>query len=514
MPIVRSFLVLVVACVACARPAHSAELPAARVVVDVDRAIGETNPNLLGVGWNSRDLERVAPLTPPIVRIDSRLESAAPAPGVFALDAVLRRAERVRAVGGEPLVVLYGMPRWLGGPRAEQCAPIPFFAPDGCNPVLVSPADVAAWEDVVATVVRALATAPARAYRFETWNEPDIPVFWHDTREAYFETVAAAHRAVQRVAEETGLPLQVGGPGATGPEFVVEYVAEIAARDLPLHFVSWHHYANNPFLGPDGAEGNLDPVLYEALAGINPNTTPAIYGEQARQVRTAIEPLLAGTGLEPELLIDEWNLSAGGLDRRHDSNEGAAFVAGSLIEMERAGLDGAAYYRATGDRENGDWSLVAPDGTRKPTWWVFRAFEEASGALLATEGDDPATGFWARASKRGRRVDVLLATFKAIGGTGRRVTLELDGECAAGKALVGRIDAQSPRWARRESVPVVDGVFTIELAPQSVAWVQLTCPRGTPSATRACLAGNGAGGASAPRSGLCPQVRRAERGPR
>lgn len=416
----------------------------ARVLVDVDRPTGPTNGGLLGVGWNNGDLERIAPLRPPLVRIDSRLESTVPAPGVYALDAVLDRVARVRAAGGEPLVILYGMPRWLGEPRAAQCAPIAFFAPDGCNPVLVAPADFTVWEEVIATVVHTLATADAPAYQFESWNEPDLLVFWHDTREAFFETAAATHRAVQSVAEATGLPLEIGGPGSSGTALIADYAREIVRRGLPLHFVSWHWYANYPFLGPDGAEGLIDPPLYEALAGVNPDATPAVYGDQARQVRAALQPILAGSGQDPELLIDEWNLSAGGLDRRHDSHEGAAFVAGSLIEMERAGLDRAAYYRSIGDREPGDWSLVAPDGTKKPTWWVFHAFERASGTLLEVAGDDPESGLWARASRRGRRIDVLLASFRAAGGLDRQVTLEVEGDCAAQSAIVGESTRRRP----------------------------------------------------------------------
>ncbi|MEW6268375.1 MAG: hypothetical protein AB1689_03655, partial [Thermodesulfobacteriota bacterium] len=488
----RSASLLSLLCAVVALPAAVAAQPSpARVVVDADRTTGATNGDLLGVGWNSGDLSRLAPLGPPLVRIDSRLESAAPAPGVFELGAVLERAARVRAAGAEPLVILYGMPRWLGEERAAQCEPNPVFFPDGCSPILVAPRDLDAWEEVIRTVVRALATAPAPAHRFEAWNEPDLPVFWHDTRDAFFTTVAATHRAVRDVAEETGLPLRIGGPASSGSEFVVAYAAEILQRGLPLHFLSWHWYANNPFLGPDGAEGLIDPVLYEALAGVNPNATPAVYGEQARRVRSEVELLLreAGVELDPDLLIDEWNLSAGGLDRRHDSHEGAAFVAGTLIEMERAGLDGAAYYRSIGDREAGDWGLIAPDGTRKPTWWVFRAFERASGSLLDVRGDDPGSGFWARASRRGRRVDVLLASFRAVGGSDRRVTLEVEGDCAAESALVGRIDATSADWGRRQVVRAADGAFSLDLAAQSVAWLQLACPRGAAVRSSRCLPG-------------------------
>lgn len=512
------FLPLLLLGVVLALPAGAAAQTTSRVVVDTGRSLGPTNPNVLGVGWNSGDLSRIAPLRPPLVRIDSRLESTVPAPGVFELGRVLDRIQRVREAGGEPLVILYGTPRWLSAERAERCAPNPIFFPDGCNPVLVAPSDLEVWEEVIRHVVRELATAPTPAYRFESWNEPDIPVFWHDTIEAFFETAAATHRAVRDVAAETGLPLEIGGPGSTNADFVVEYAERILQRGLPLHFLSWHWYANNPYLGPDGAEGLIDPDLYEALAGINPDATPAAYGEQTRRVRAAIAPLLARTGQNPELLIDEWNLSAGGLDRRHDSNEGAAFVAGTLIEMERAGLDGAAYYRSIGDREVGDWSLVAPDGTKKPTWWVFHAFARASGMRLDVAGDDPASGLWARASRRGRRVDVLLASFRAVGNEDRRVTVELEGGCVADSAIVGRIDAASPNWNRRRIVHAVDGAFSVELPAQSVAWLQIACARGA-AAARRCVPDRSVGlaggkvvdGVRPPRGAGCRELRGAER---
>lgn len=473
-----------------------------RVVVDAARTVGRSNDALLGVGWNTGEIERVAPLEPPLVRIDSRLESAAPAPGVIELATVLDKVARVRAIGGEPLVILFATPAWLGAERAATCTPDAVFFPEGCNPTLVAPSDLDAWQDLIAEVVRTLATAPSPAYRFEVWNEPDLPVFWHDTREAFLATAAATHRAVREVASATGLPIRIGGPGASRPEGVASYVESIAAAGLPLHFVSWHWYANYPFLGPDGAEGNIDPALYEALKGVNPDATPAVYGEQARDLRAELAPVLATAGLDPDFLIDEWNLSAGGLDRRHDSHEGAAFVAASLIEMERAGLDGAAYYRSNSDRElPGDWGLVDPEGRKKPAWWVFRAFEAATGDLLAVEGDDPAGGLWARASRSGGRIDMLVAAFRALGGSGRRVSLELRG-CAAESARLARIDAGSPAWGRRQSLPVADGALEIELPDQSVAWLQLVCPR--PAApTGRCLTAGGA-----PRGAAPPGARR------
>src|SRR5262249_4240123 len=150
---------------------------------------------------------------------------------------------------------------------------------------------------------------------------------------------------------------------------------------LPLDFVSWHRYANTPFLGPDGAEGNLPESLYKALAKRNPNTTPLQYSSEIADTKSKIDATLQGRGLSPKLIIDEWNVSAGGYDVRHDDAEGASLVAGILVEMERAGLDAAAFYRAVSGSQNhvGDWGLVYSDGTPKPSWWVFRAWSALTG---------------------------------------------------------------------------------------------------------------------------------------
>lgn len=86
--------------------------------------------------------------------------------------------------------------------------------------------------------------------------------------------------------------------------------------------------------------------MYDAISGTDPETSPAIYGELTREFRTRTSAALPAGAELPELIITEWNLSGGGFDLRHGTHEGAAFVLGSLIEMERAGLDRAMMFRA------------------------------------------------------------------------------------------------------------------------------------------------------------------------
>ena len=443
------------------------------VTVHADQPVGPAGSDLIGFGWNTASLEGVAPLNPRTVRIDASLEEASTDPDTLDLTDLLGRVEAVRAVGAEPIVILSYMPEWLGAPNAN-----------GRDPRRVPPADLDAWEALIERVVHALATAPAPAYRFEVWNEPDNPIFWQDLPSAFVDMAVRTHRAVAAVAADTGLALQVGGPATVVPDpiFVVPYVNAMKSNGLPLDFLSWHYYGNTPFFGPDGAEDILPPAVlpaYVVLGRPNPLTSPAIYSDQVEFMRALRDALVADSDLHPTLVIDEWNLSAAGFDHRHDTNEGAAFVAGALIEMERSGLDAADFYRAASTIDPphaGDWGIVDAAGNRKPSWSVFDMWNRGGATRLATEGDDPLNGVWARGSADGTSVNVLVASWDPRGGADRSVTIHVGGGCT-GTADLRTISSASSSFDASEPVAVTGGAATVALPSQSVVWlsVPLAC---------------------------------------
>jgi len=332
-------------------------------------------------------------------------------------------------------------------------------------------------------VVYAAATAPQGARLFEVWNEPDLSIFWLDSDQAFSDMAVRTHRAVVQVARETGLDLLVGGPSMAvadniGTPRMSGYLQAIVAEGLPLDFWSWHRYANVPYLGPDGAEGNLPEKLYRNLARINTDASPLDYSREIAEVRAYLDTALVSGDLDPFLTIDEWNVSGGGYDLRHDRAEGAAFDAGILIEMERAGLDAANFYRSASGSRPGDWGLVADDGTLKPAWWLFRAWAAMTGDRLAVT-DDPATGIFARATRSTAGcVQVVVSNFVAAGGSARTVHLDLDGALPAARCetTVSVLDATSVTLESAAPVDVApDGSVDLAMPAQSVALLRFDC---------------------------------------
>jgi hypothetical protein len=447
-----------------------------------NQVLGAAESNLAGLDWNTGNLSAVAPLRPPLVRIDAELGAISPRPGVIDTGPLLRKVATIRANGGEPLVIIDYLPAWLGQSTVAASCP-------GCDPTLVAPQDWAAYDSLVRTVVQRLATAPQPARVFEVWNEPDL-TFWNDTKARFLELAAHTHRDVAIVASETHLALHVGGPAAAmftaDPTFIRNYVAAIEQADLPIDFVSFHWYANYPCLGPDHPESAGEQSLWEKLKCSNPNLTPASYGTLIAKVRAAVQSAVPPGRPMPELVLDEWNMSAGGYDVRQDTNVGASFTLASLIEMEDAGLARAYYYRAVKGLPTtpGDWGIATQTGGHIPAWSILYTWEHLHGERLGLVGSQPA-GVWIRAVRSGSSISVLVANFSVQSAATQPLTLQFDPACTH-DATVRTIDAIhasfddtgiSPEGTTDDHVEAPSqGRLGFSLPPNSAMWVTTSCP--------------------------------------
>jgi len=84
----------------------------------------------------------------------------------------------------------------------------------------------------------------------EIWNEPNYQQFWDAPPTAFFDLFAQTARALKAEFPD----LKVGGPGLSpagalapqGQQFTRDFLAYLQAHDVPLDFLSWHVYSNDP----------------------------------------------------------------------------------------------------------------------------------------------------------------------------------------------------------------------------------------------------------------------------
>jgi hypothetical protein len=335
-----------------------------------------------------------------------------------------------------------------------------------------------------------------RAVRYyEVWNEPDW-VFFEATQAQFTNNVLLpSGRAVAGVAKDSGLDLRFGLCGCLFADggWMIPLMAETRAAGIPVGFVSWHYYGNYPFIGPDGVEPQFPkesaPVV-SLLGQRNPAASPQTYLIQLDQVRTWAQATL---GYVPELMVDEWNLSAGGFDKRMDTNEGAAFQAATLAALASDHLDRAALFSAVDpyDRDingnplpmrYGGWGVVDRSLARKPAWYAQWMWSRLGGSRLNSP-QDPTGGVWTAATTTGSSVDVLVSSFLATGAKDRALHVDIGGiKPGRWQANVFRVDADNPGSTTPASVVDVKtdsnghALLNVALPAQSVVLVELTRP--------------------------------------
>jgi hypothetical protein len=284
-----------------------------------------------------------------------------------------------RAEGGTPEVIVDDSPACLTT-----------SVPSGTNPSYAPP-DAGGWRPWDALVAQMARYAIGQGVRiFEVWNEPDW-VFFDDDLPAYLALYRHTALVLEAAARRAGVHIEVGGPATlTADPLWIGALCQLASADhLPLDFVSWHDYANDPLVGPEVTTplGVLPPP---PPAGLPPYWyDPALDVGQVAAETDLVRYVLARTPtLHPLLVIDEWNLDAG-YDPRMGQPYNAAFAAAVLETAQAAGVDRMAFFRVAdslrGNRY-GDWGMLAvgPGGRLEPTpvYWTFRFWHELAGDEL------------------------------------------------------------------------------------------------------------------------------------
>jgi xylan 1,4-beta-xylosidase len=344
------------------------------------------------------------------------------------------------------------------------------------------PNDVAEWQQVIAALVQRYSVERPLVSHWEIGNETDIgenggtPHLIPEPQ-AYTDF----YRMTIAPILQTFPAARVGGPAAcwVDNEPLPGFVERCRAEKLPLHFVSWHLYSD-------------DPARH--AAGV----------EKGRR-------LVAGfPGPRPELMVTEWNK---GFERV--SVEDAAFeprraanVAAAILAMQEAGLDWSFYYHLWDqvclasdfepffspkgvDGMLRHWNevphrfgLFGVDEQVRPQYFVYQMLDQLGAERVAAQSDEP--GVRVLAARGESAVSAMIVNWSLDGAEDRMVTLQFAGLRPGRKRLTNRRIDAARRWSAEtlDLLPVerreVDTRVAFEcqlLSPaDSVAWVTLEEP--------------------------------------
>lgn len=174
---------------------------------------------------------------------------------------------------------------------------------------------------------------------WEIWNEPDISQFWTGTAEGYYRLYEIAAKTIK----DYDPSLKVGGPAlAWNISFLEGFLEYCKDRDVPLDFVSWHIYSQNP------------------------------YDVFSRSVQ--IRELLQTYGFQDvESMLTEWNIWPGEPANTliFRTVKAAAFDASALIYLQDSPPGIATFYRG----DTWEWGgLFNRNGIPRKAYYAFKAF--------------------------------------------------------------------------------------------------------------------------------------------
>jgi xylan 1,4-beta-xylosidase len=238
------------------------------------------------------------------------------------------------------------------------------------------------WADLVRATISHLVDryglAEVRRWPIEVWNEPNLPDFWQGADEAAYHRL---YEVTAHAVKEVDAELQVGGPAISpgADDWLPRFADFVAARDVPVDFVSKHAYTSGPAQHvPFGVHQTLRPAtnLLEQFA------TPR---------RLLRDTALAGLPVH----ITEFNSSYRPDNPIHDTALHAAYLApvlaggGDLVDsfsywtfsdvFEEVGVPTALFH--------GGFGLLTHRQIKKPTYHLY-AFMARLGDQILARGTD------------------------------------------------------------------------------------------------------------------------------
>ena len=381
--------------------------------------------------------------------------------------------DNVLAAGMKPFVELSFLPEKLALKEEGR----PLYGRFFYRPVIVPPADDAAWHDYIRAFVRFLlhryGAEEVRTWPFEVWNEPDLPIaFFNGTRDEYFHLYEITARAIKEVNGQ----LKVGGPATSNSKWVKSFLAFCREHDVPVDFVSTHQYAGDPLGGvedqggPENEAGGGDSSAWEErmreglrqLASVEDKTFlngfRTLTPDKSETTdlpdgtfRTNVKLVREQAGDLP-LYYTEWNENAIFSAYTNDTRKAAAYDVRAALDVADF-LDGSSIWCFSDIFEelhpfpqefHGGFGMLSQHGIPKPVYHAMKMLRDAGDTQLDLGADATAgeIGCGAFRSDEGTQVILFRQKMKNLDLPKEPVTLRIEAAEKPSAVTVRRVDEE------------------------------------------------------------------------
>ncbi|MFN8442610.1 MAG: hypothetical protein U0175_17680 [Caldilineaceae bacterium] len=304
------------------------------------------------------------------------------------------------------------------------------------------PADYGEWESLIHALTQHLVDRygldEVRTWFFEVWNEPNLPYFWSGSQAEYFKLYEHSVRAIKSVDEG----LRVGGPATSINAWIPEMLAFCRSANLPIDFVSTHHYPTD------------DPLWKQPDMSLEEFFTKFAHlmGQYERGILQKMTRKARGEAGDLPLYYTEWNTSAMLPDNSHDDPYAAALVAKTIADNDGL-VQGYSYWTFSDLFEergqfaapfHGGFGLQTIHGIPKPTYRVFELLHQLGHERLGVSGNGGDATVEVLAVRSDTTLSLLVYNHNVPTGTisDEEVSIKLPGLTLTNPATLTRVDGQ------------------------------------------------------------------------
>lgn len=251
---------------------------------------------------------------------------------------------------------------------------------------------------------------------FEVWNEPNLAFFFSGSQNEYFKL----YKTTAETLKSVDPCFRVGGPATSNNAWVADFVDFCRRENVPVDFVSTHHYPSDDPLQSFGKNDETQPVFSlpskEELEKMTPEEigklTAAFGTRENKNPRDILLQMTKKAKAEAgdlPLYYTEWNGS-----KEFDTSYQAAAVVHTLSQNEGL-VEGYSFWTVSdifeemglmGSPFNDAFGIQTIHGIPKPSYRVFETLHQAGSMRLDVDGSHATAEVLAL--KDGSRVTVLV----------------------------------------------------------------------------------------------------------